>query len=260
MDSVEAVRSPENTVGQEAEGRVYPSVLSAAVFAALDASPLPTTFVGPDLRYRFVNRAYERWFGLRWEDVVGATIEEVIGKAAAETVMPFAAAALQGASVQFESSLPYPNRGTRRMKIVYAGARAPEGEVAGFFAFLEDITALHDAESAVTAALDGIADGYFTVDRHMRFTFVNQAAAELYGLPAQDMVGRHIDAVFPGASRSPTGRLLDQVLDTRKPQRRELPSAGVGDRVFLWDVVPLLTGGAAVVMQKVATSDGQKVS
>lgn len=231
--------------------REYPDVLGSAQFAALDASPLPTTFLTPDLVYRFVNRSYERWFGLRWDEVVGHTLTEVIGPAAAETVSPFAAAALKGAAVQFQSTLPYPNRGPRRMRITYAGATAPGGQVLGFFAYLEDVTALHDAESAVTAALDGIGDGYLTVDRQMRFTFVNQAAAALYGLKPEDMLERHIDAVFPGASQSPTGQLLREVLESRQPQRRALPSAGAAGRQFLWDVVPLLTGGAAIVMQEI---------
>jgi PAS domain S-box-containing protein len=231
-----------------ADRRDYPQLISSAHFAALDASPLPTTFVAPDLVYRFVNRSYERWFGLQWGEVVGRTLQQVIGKAAAEAVMPFAEAALKGGTVQFESTLPYPNRGSRRMKIVYSGVRAADGNAAGFFAYLEDVTALHDAEAAVTAALDGIGDGYFTVDRQMRFTFVNQAAAELYRVTSADLVGRHIDAVFAGASRGPTGRLLREVLETRKPQRRVLPSAGIEGRTFTWDVVPLLTGGAAVVM------------
>jgi PAS domain S-box-containing protein len=123
--------------------------------------------------------------------------------------------------------------------------------VAGFFAYLQDISSLHDSEAAVTAALDGIADGYFTVDRQMRFTFINGAAAKLYGLAREAMVGRHIDEVFPGASRSPTGSLLRAVLETRDPQRRTLPSAGAPGRTCVWDVVPLLTGGAAVVIQDV---------
>jgi PAS domain S-box-containing protein len=228
--------------------RPYPQIMSSAHFAALDASPLPTTFVTPDLVYRFVNRSYERWFGLRWEEVVGRSLQQVIGKAAAEAVTPFAETALKGAAVQFESTLPYPNRGARRMRIVYAGAKSDDGNVAGFFAYLEDVTALHDAESAVTAALDGIGDGYFTVDRQMRFTFVNQAAADLYKVTRAELMGRHIDTVFAGASRSPTGRLLSEVLETRKPQRRVLPSVGIEGRTFTWDVVPLLTGGAAVVM------------
>lgn len=230
--------------------RIYPAIGSRAQFAALDASPLPTTFVTKDLIYRFVNRSYERWFGLNWSDVVGSSLEEVIGKAAADSVMPFAETALKGATVQFEATLPYPSRGSRRMRITYAGAVETVGQVPGFFAFLEDVTAQYDAEAAVTAALDGIADGYLTVDRQMRFTFVNQAAARIYGLAQEAMVGRHIDSVFPGASRSPTGALLREVLETRRPQRRTLPSAGAVGRTFVWDVVPLLTGGAGVVLQE----------
>jgi PAS domain S-box-containing protein len=229
----------------------FPDLETSAFFTALENSPTPTTFVTPDLIYRFVNRSYERWFGLKWDEVVGSSLEQVIGKAAAESVMPFAETALKGGSVQFESTLPYPNRGARRMRIVYAGAADRSGRVAGFFAFLEDITALHDSEAAVTAALDGIGDGYFTVDRHMRFTFVNKAAARLYGRSPSDMVDRHIDAVFPGVSRGPTGRLLAEVLESRKPQRKTLPSGGAVGRICLWDVVPLLTGGAGVVLQDV---------
>lgn len=239
--------------------REYPHLLSSAYFAALDSSPLPTTFLTPDLVFRFVNRAYERWFGLNWADVVGRTTVEVIGAAAADKVTPFAAAALQGATVQFECTLPYPNRGSRRMRIVYAGAPAPGGEVAGYFAFLEDVTAQHDAESAVRAALDGLADGYLTVDRQMRFTFVNEMAARHYGLTPKDMIDRHIDAVFPGISRGPAGKLLEEVMETRKPQRRVFPSAAAVGRTFLWDMVPLLTGGAAVVMQDV-TDNGALVA
>ena len=239
-----------NAAARGAPVRQYPTLVSSAHFAALDASPLPTTFVTPDLVYRFVNRSYERWFGLRWSEVVGRTLEQVIGKTAAETVMPFAENALKGASVQFESTLPYPNRGARRMRIVYAGATASTGEVGGFFAFLEDVTAQYDAESAVTAALRGIGDGYFTVDRQMRFTLVDPEAATLYGRPAQEMVDRHIEAVFPGSSRSPAGKLIEEVLETRQPQRRTLPSMGAPGRTFVWDVVPLLTGGAAVVMHE----------
>jgi PAS domain S-box-containing protein len=231
--------------------RVYPGISSEAHFACLDASPLPTTFVTPDLVYRFVNRSYERWFGLSWGEVVGSSLERVIGKAAARSVMPFAETALKGGTVEFESTLPYPRHGPRRMRIVYSGAVETDGRVAGFFAYLQDISSLHDSEAAVTAALDGIADGYFTVDKQMRFTFVNGAAGKLYGLPREAMVGRHIDEVFPGSSRSPTGDLLRAVLETRKPQRRTLPSAGAVGRTCLWDVVPLLTGGAAVVIQDV---------
>jgi PAS domain S-box-containing protein len=233
------------------DSRDYPLLSGVGHFSALDTSPLPTTFLTPDLIYRFVNRSYERWFGLTWDDVVGKSLVEVIGKSAAKAVMPFAEAALGGGSVQFESTLPYPRHGPRRMRIVYSGAREADGTVAGFFAYLDDITSLHDSEAAVTAALDGIADGYFTVDRQMRFTFVNQAAAKLYGRTPESMVERHIDAVFPGSSHTVTGQLLREVLETRKPQRRTLPSAGAPDRTCVWDVVPLLTGGAGVVMQDV---------
>lgn len=222
-----------------------------AVFAALEGSPLPTTFVGADGLYRFVNRSYERWFGLRWEEAVGRGLVEVIGAEAARAVTPFFNTALAGGTVEFESLLPYKRRGPRRMRIVYAAARAPDGSVPGFFAFLEDITARRDAEMAVTAALDGIADGYMTLDAHLRFTHVNRGAEALFGRTASQMVGRHIDEVTPGSSRGAVGELIREVIDGSGPQRRELPSIAAPGRRLLVDVLPLLTGGVSIVFQDV---------
>ena len=82
------VRPQAGATQPSAKARTYPELASSAYFASLDASPLPTTFLTPDLVYRFVNRSYERWFGLQWEEVVGRSLEQVIGKAAAESARP----------------------------------------------------------------------------------------------------------------------------------------------------------------------------
>ena len=216
---------------------------------AMAASPLPTSFVDRGGVYRFVNRAYERWFGLSADDVVGKSLEEVLGPKAVAALEFYTKAALDGGTVEFESSLPYRTRGVRRMKIVYAAAREPTGEIPGFFAFLEDITVRYDAESAVATALDGMADGYFALDRQLRFTYVNSAAARLYGLPREKMLEKTLDEVFPGSSGAPTGLLAREVMRSGNPQRRELPSAGRPGQTFLFDVIPLMSGGVGVVAQ-----------
>lgn len=219
--------------------------------SALAGSPLPTTFVDRKGVYRFVNRSYERWFGLSWDEVVGKTLEEVLGAKAANAVEFYAKAALGGATVEFESSLPYRTRGVRRMKVVYAAAKDDNGEVLGFFAFLEDVTTRYDAEAAVAAALDGIADGYFALDRQHRVTFINSAAARLMGKPRSDILEQPLDEVFPGVMSGEIGSLIKDVMLTGNPQRKVLPSSIRPGLIFSVDVIPLMTGGAGVVIQDV---------
>ncbi|MCR5875530.1 PAS domain-containing protein [Phenylobacterium sp. J426] len=220
--------------------------------SAVAASPLPTTYVDRTGVYRFVNKAYERWFGQTADKVVGRTLADVLGSKAAESTEVYVKTALDGGTVEFESSLAYSRRGARRVRMVFAPAREADGRIPGFFVYIEDITVRYDAEAAVAAALDGLADGYVALDRNLRFTYVNSAAARLYGLTREEMLERSIDELFPGSSDSAPGRLVREVLQTRNPQRQELPSAGRPGQVFRFDVVPLMTGGVAAVIQDVS--------
>jgi len=44
-----------------------------------DAMPALISYVDADRRYRFVNRQYETWFRCTREEVLGKTMEEVLG-------------------------------------------------------------------------------------------------------------------------------------------------------------------------------------
>ncbi len=219
--------------------------------SALAASPVPMTYIDRAGVHRFVNKAYERWFGQTADRVVGRSLAEVLGAKAAESTEFYVKTALDGGTVEFESSLAYSRRGNRRVKMVFAPAQEPDGRVQGIFIYIEDITVRYDAEAAVAAALDGLADGYIAMDRNLRFTYVNSAAARLYGKTREEMLDRSIDELFPGASDSPTGRLVREVMQTRNPRREKLPSAGQPGHMILIDVVPLMTGGVAAVIQDV---------
>lgn len=221
----------------------------AAWWALMDAQPLPVAFIGADRRYHFVNRAWETWAMRRRTDIVGRTLEEVLGRAAASAVETYVQTALAGATIHFESSIPYQRLGTRRVKVSMAGMLDGKGAPVGFFAFVEDVTSEHDAETAIAAALDGIGDGYLAVNNSYAFTYVNSGAARFYGLSREAMVGRKIEDLFPGSLNSPSGRMLVEVMETRIPQRREMPSAGAPGRSFLMDIVPTTTGGVGVVIQ-----------
>jgi hypothetical protein len=74
------------------------------------------------------------------------------------------------------------------------------------------------------------------------------------------MVGRRIDDLFPGSMASPAGQMLTEVMESRVPQRREMPSAGRPGRRFLMDIVPMVTGGVGVVIQDTTEAPSVPIS
>ena len=51
----------------------------------------------------------------------------------------------------------------------------------------------------LTTTLESLTDGFFTIDRDWRFTYVNREAERMFGLPRAELLGHHIWAKFPEA-------------------------------------------------------------
>lgn len=216
---------------------------------AVEACPLPVAFLDTEARHCAANEAYLRWLGHNRSEVLGRTVSEVLGRKIADEVAPYVQVALAGGSVTFEKAIANRRRGVRRMLAQYTAATGSEGETVGFFAYLTDVTDRQEAEEAVALALDGLGDGYLAVSRDLRFTYVNSAAARFYDKARHEILGRHLESVFPGALDSAAGAVLRRVLDTRHPSRAIVPAAGSGDADILLEIVPLKGGGAGVVIQ-----------
>jgi PAS domain S-box-containing protein len=107
-----------------------------------DALPVLISFVTSDERYGMVNKAYESWFGLPPQAVVGRTLEDVLGKAAYEKMRPFVRRGLAGEHFSFEQhGVPYRLGGTKDVSVTFVPRRDPSGVVDGYVALIEDITA-----------------------------------------------------------------------------------------------------------------------
>lgn len=102
-------------------------------------TPAILAVVDRELRYRFVNAGFERWFGLRNDQVVGQAIGSVIPADEAETSLAFAERALAGEELTFERS-DTRSGSLRYLKISYLPVRLASGEVDGFVAVAQDVT------------------------------------------------------------------------------------------------------------------------
>ncbi|MBP1804945.1 PAS domain S-box protein [Rubellimicrobium aerolatum] len=161
-----------------------------------DALPMLMSLVDREGRYRFVNRAYEDWFGRARDDVLGRTMEEVLGAEAFGLRRHHAEAALRGEARRFEAATPRADGGGEETEVHYLPRRAADGAWDGFYVLVADISerkaaerALREAREAAerdatrTAAILGqLAEGVVVTDTGGRIAFVNEAAARIHGV------------------------------------------------------------------------------
>lgn len=100
----------------------------------------------------FANAAYEQWFGVRGSDVVGKTLQELLGDLYPLN-LAYIEAALRGEPQVFERDIPRPGGGPARSSQVHYLPHVSGGSVHGFVVMVIDITGRKVLESTLTAGL-----------------------------------------------------------------------------------------------------------
>ncbi|EJL73428.1 PAS domain S-box/diguanylate cyclase (GGDEF) domain-containing protein [Variovorax sp. CF313] len=185
-----------------------------------DHLPALVSYLDRDLRMRFVNKAYQDWFGVQPEQLLGLSLREFYGNEAWAQMEPHMRAALAGRQVTYERRLATPG-GRRDIQATLVPERDERGEVIGLYTLDSDITAHHEAEEALQeseARLRTVADALpmrvAYIDAEERYRFNNLAyergfglsrdqieghtVKELLGEPAYEAVQPHIRAALAG--------------------------------------------------------------
>ena len=106
-----------------------------------DAMPALISYLRNDITYGFVNKAYEKFFQLNREEIIGKPVRDVIGEKAYHTSLPSVRRALNGEYVESELLQDYGKLG-KRWKRAYFVPHRVEEKIVGTFALVEDITKL----------------------------------------------------------------------------------------------------------------------
>lgn len=122
--------------------------------AITNALPALIAFVGADERYELANEAYERWFGMRPNQVVGRIVRDVVGERAWAEIKGYVRRALAGETVRFEAYVDYQPSGIRWVEANYIPQRRADGVVQGFVALVTDASARKDLEASREAGLE----------------------------------------------------------------------------------------------------------
>jgi two-component system, cell cycle sensor histidine kinase and response regulator CckA len=162
----------------------------------IDGVPALVAYVDRELRYRFVNRNYAAWLGLRpfeleGEDLAAPPCEEWF----CDDVVSVLASGPTGEMV-CERRMSGP-RGSRDLRATYVSDRDAGGSVRGVVVLIQDITeqkraleALRDSEERFRRIVEIAAEGIWIVGLDRKTTFVNPRMADILGCSTAEMLGR----------------------------------------------------------------------
>jgi PAS domain S-box-containing protein len=165
-----------------------------------DSLPVLIAQLDADGRYRFVNRPYAARFGREPAEVVGQSLEAIVGLPAYAAVLPYVIRTLAGERVTFEIEIPYDGMGPRVMRCEYVPSRSASGLVDSFTATMMDVTeqrrverALRDRETHFRSAFELSAVGQSMIDADRRYMLVNDRFCRMTGYPREELIGRRPD-------------------------------------------------------------------
>lgn len=161
-----------------------------------DAMPALIAYLDAEQRYRFNNKAYETWHGVKRESLYGRSLRDFLGEESYAKMAPHVAAVLRGEHVTYESELLSADGATRHFKAYYVPHLAAAGTVEGFYALVEDVSAQKAAEAAVRgseARFRTMADQapvlIWIADVDGRCTWFNRPWTEFTGRPLERDLG-----------------------------------------------------------------------
>src|SRR5262249_11880383 len=183
-----------------------------------DRSPVLIAYVGADRTFKFVNKPYAARFGLRQQDVIGRTIQEIIGEEAYATIEHYTNMALRGERVEFEMELVLRGIGARYVWVTYEPEFEEVGQVTGYVATILDITNRKQAEELISIekrfsdlivnSLPGI---FYLINDRGQFLRWNKTLEEVSGYSSDEVSKMSPLDFFGGADKSLIAERIQQV-------------------------------------------------
>jgi PAS domain S-box-containing protein len=180
---------------------------SALLRRVTDKLPSMLAYWDSTQHCRFANRAYETWFGVSPESLVGTHISKLLGPLYRMN-LPHIEAALRGEPQEFEREIPDPAGGPSRHSLAHYIPDVVGGVVRGFIAHVTDISQLKRTELALRtseAKFSGIIsiaqDAIITIDEDQRISIFNAGAEQVFGYASSEILGAPIDLLIPPRHR-----------------------------------------------------------
>src|SRR5262249_33172212 len=135
-------------------------------------------------------------------EIVGKTVEELMGPSAFGAVRPYIETALRGVESVYEAEVRRDD-GRRFMQVHHMPDRDKSGNIRGYFTIASDITelkqvehALREREERMSAVLNTATDGIITFDRRGTIVHTNPAVERMFGHSHGTLVGKNVKVLM----------------------------------------------------------------
>jgi PAS domain S-box-containing protein len=216
--------------------------------ALVEKIPAMVAYWDSAQRCRFANRAYERWFGVSPESLIGKHISELLGRLYPLN-LPYIEGALRGEPQEFEREIPDPAGGPSHHSLANYIPDIAAGVVRGFFVLVTDISAvkraqleLRESEERFRLTLDEAPIGMALVALDGRFIRVNRALCDIVGYTPEELTGLTFQAITHPDDLNADLELAERL------SRGELPRYQLEKRYIRKDgtVVDVMLSGSAL--------------
>ena len=151
-------------------------------------TPSLQAYWGADLRCRFANQAYARWFGVDPEQLIGAPIQDLLGPELFALNQPYLVGVLAGTEQLFERIVPGKD-GVQRHSLARYIPDSVNGVVVGFVAEVTEITLLKKTEASLRSSerrfrvlAESSPFGIYETDSKGLRTYTNTSWHQIYGV------------------------------------------------------------------------------
>jgi diguanylate cyclase (GGDEF)-like protein/PAS domain S-box-containing protein len=112
--------------------------------AVIESMPAMVAVVDPQLRYRLVNQAYERWLARPRAEIVDHSLQDCMSGTEYQDALPFVQRALAGETVTYDLYLPAAQ--TKHVGVTLVPLRLEDGSSTGFICIAQDATAQREEQ------------------------------------------------------------------------------------------------------------------
>ncbi|MEP7102510.1 MAG: PAS domain-containing protein [Burkholderiales bacterium] len=172
-----------------------------------DNLPVLIAHLDLDLRFRFVNRTHQEWFGDDAAPKIGTSVREFYGEQAWVQIEPQLRAALEGQDIAYDREMARPDGRIRHVQVTVVPDRDEHGDVVGLYTLIGDVTsyreaqrALQESESRLRTVADVLPMRVAYIDAEERYRFNNLAYERGFGRSRQEIHGQTVRALLGDAA------------------------------------------------------------
>ena len=192
------------------------------VITAFDDSKDAVSFLDSDFKYRYVNKSYESYFGLRKDDIIGKSPADLMGRDQfSETIKPNLEKCLKGSVVSYQAWIDLPGSESRFMSVQYTPQYDYYGNTIGVLHLSRDITLQKQKEikiieenQALKAIIKALPGSISVIDTEYNMIETNKIKHTVSDLNEQDIIGQKCYEVFQQRDTPCPWCRVDEVLKT----------------------------------------------